>query len=613
MTAIFLFLFLFNTLNLPSLRERYALKAYHIAMLAVFLWALNPIQTQAVTYIVQRMASLAGMFYIMGMYFYLKTRTATSRGTKRTYILLCFVSFVLALGSKENAVMLPLSLLLYETLVIQEDPHQFFRNNVRIFLMVFCIFLSIFILYLVYKGESILSFMSGYGGRPFTMNQRLLTEPRILLFYISLLIYPVPSRFSIAHSIQISTSLFNPVWTFFSVFLIGVSIVYLTHRARKYPLISFCFLFFFLNHIVESTIIPLELIFEHRNYIPSMMFFVPIAIWVSFILERYALNKPMKFIISAFVIFFLIGIGNATFLRNFAWKDEKSLWTDAAEKASDQFRVHQHLGLYWQNHGHNAKAISEFEKALKSPSINRKDEVIIGHYHLGKLYADLEDYEKAESFYQKALTLDPKSYYALGNLAAIYGKTGKTDLADQYLMKAIKANPGDPFMNLNMGLYQLRKRRPEKAIHHFMVSLNEKKLEKRALLYLGIAYKQKGWLGRAATSFEKSLTMDENNISPHLHLLEIYSKKAHKAMTQQEAETIIDLMLRNQALFYHAISLILEDGHLGHVQLSSSLILPPLIEACHNNSETPKEWKDYMMERLDSKIRQKISHSRTTS
>jgi hypothetical protein len=75
-TAIFLFLTIFHTLNLPSLQSKYAAHAYSLALLSTVLWAVNPIQIQAVTYIVQRMASLAGMFYIICVYLYLKGRTA---------------------------------------------------------------------------------------------------------------------------------------------------------------------------------------------------------------------------------------------------------------------------------------------------------------------------------------------------------------------------------------------------------------------------------------------------------------------------------------------------------------------------------------------------------
>jgi hypothetical protein len=77
-TSVFLFLFIFSTLKLPLLAKQYRSSAYAIALLAVFFWTLHPIQVTAVTYIVQRMASMAAMFYIMAMYFYLKGRTATT-------------------------------------------------------------------------------------------------------------------------------------------------------------------------------------------------------------------------------------------------------------------------------------------------------------------------------------------------------------------------------------------------------------------------------------------------------------------------------------------------------------------------------------------------------
>ena len=78
LASIFLFLIIYNTLRLPLLNDRYEKNAYAIALLSVFFWATHPIQVTAVTLIVQRMASMAGMFYIMGMYFYLKGRTTSS-------------------------------------------------------------------------------------------------------------------------------------------------------------------------------------------------------------------------------------------------------------------------------------------------------------------------------------------------------------------------------------------------------------------------------------------------------------------------------------------------------------------------------------------------------
>ena len=78
--SVFLFLFIYNTLKLPVLEGRYERHAYSIALLATLFWAINPVQVMAVTYIVQRMASMAAMFYIMAMYFYLKGRMGIRHG-----------------------------------------------------------------------------------------------------------------------------------------------------------------------------------------------------------------------------------------------------------------------------------------------------------------------------------------------------------------------------------------------------------------------------------------------------------------------------------------------------------------------------------------------------
>ena len=233
LSSFFLFLFLYHTLNLHSLKDRYASKSYSIAILSTLLWAINPIHTQAITFIVQRMASMAGMFYIMAMYLYLRARTAEKRGKKTLFLIFCLISFTMALGSKENTVMLPLSIFFYEILIIQGGTGKNFLKNIKGFIVILGTVLFLGLVYLYYRDGNALSFMDGYEQRPFSMTQRLLTEPRIIIFYISLLIYPVPNRLSLAHSIEISTSLFNPITTLISILFIVVSIGFLICTARK--------------------------------------------------------------------------------------------------------------------------------------------------------------------------------------------------------------------------------------------------------------------------------------------------------------------------------------------------------------------------------------------
>jgi hypothetical protein len=119
LAAVFLFLFIYNTLELPLLREKYSLIAYPVALLSTFFWALNPVHVTSVTYIVQRMASMAGLFYIMSMYLYLKGRTAEKLSLSIVFFILCFIAGLASVLSKENAAMLPVSILLFDLFLIQ--------------------------------------------------------------------------------------------------------------------------------------------------------------------------------------------------------------------------------------------------------------------------------------------------------------------------------------------------------------------------------------------------------------------------------------------------------------------------------------------------------------
>jgi protein O-mannosyl-transferase len=307
LSSFFLFLFILNTLNLPSLKGRYSSNAYAIALLATLLWAINPIHTQAVTYIVQRMAALAAMFYILSMYFYLKARTAAGTRPKIAFLVSCGLSFLLALGSKENAAMLPMSLFLYEAIVIQEDTKLFFRRNLKWFILICSIIALVGVFYFYFKQGAIFSFLKGYEHRPFTMAERLLTQPRVFIFYITLLLYPMPNRLSIAHSFEVSTSLFEPISTLFAILFIVGLITISVLLLRKRPLFAYCILFFIVNHLIESTIFSLELVFEHRNYLPSMLFFVPVSVGFCYLLEHFAHRRRMKYILSAFIVLLLVG------------------------------------------------------------------------------------------------------------------------------------------------------------------------------------------------------------------------------------------------------------------------------------------------------------------
>ena len=298
LTACILFLTLLTLFKTPNLNTKYSASHYCIALLAASLWAINPIQTQAVTYIVQRMAALAALFYLLGIYCYLEARLSGIGKRQILFFIGCFISFLLALASKENSATLPLALILVEIAFFQDVRNPRIRRRFLWVTMIAGVCLLVFGALFYLQGDPS-SIFKGYERRTFSPMQRLMTEPRVLIFYLSQIFYPVPTRLSIEHYVPISTSLITPWTTLPSIVLVLLLIAVGFYQMGKRPVISFAILFFFLNHLIESTIFGLELIFEHRNYLPSLFLFFPVSIGIKCLIEHYKAKKSSMYLIFA--------------------------------------------------------------------------------------------------------------------------------------------------------------------------------------------------------------------------------------------------------------------------------------------------------------------------
>ena len=191
LTAVFLYYTIRQLFNTPNLAGKYQRNNCMIAFLATVLWALNPIQTQAVTYIVQRMASMATMFYVFSILCYLKFRLSHHSAVRVFSLLGCVLGFFLALASKENTVTLPLALFFIEVAFLQDLSSIFIRRRILFITGSAVILLILVAAYFNFSVESF-SFFQSYKQRPFTMSERLWTESRIVVFYLSQIFYPAP-------------------------------------------------------------------------------------------------------------------------------------------------------------------------------------------------------------------------------------------------------------------------------------------------------------------------------------------------------------------------------------------------------------------------------------
>ena len=593
LASIFLFLFIHNTLNVPSLKAKCGPYAYSIALLATVLWAINPVQSQAVTYIVQRMASMAGMFYIMSMYFYLMGRTSEKKAPKLACYLSCGAAGVLAICSKENAALLPLSLFFLDLFLIQGLERKNIKKNVYVLLALILIPLA---LNLFYRGPSAFSLdrlNTSYLHREYTMLERLLTQPRVILLYLSLLFYPMPDRLSISHDISISHGLLEPPTTIlailFIVLLLGVTIF----QSKRWPLPAYCILFFFLNHLIESTFFPLELVFEHRNYIPSMLLFVPIGILIVRGITFFSYKKKMQAVFCTFIILVLVGLGHSTFMRNFAWKTEESLWLDAIDKNPDSPRPYHNLGLYYGTLGDREKEISNYLQAIQLNRGSYGETRHVTHYNLALAYNALNKEDEAIVHLEKTIEMDPGFSDAYSNLAAILIKRRKYDEAFDYLIKALTCNDKNPAAHHNLGLVLLKQRRLNEAVSEFKKAIASEKESLPALLGLGIAYKYKKEFFKAAYYLRGALEKNEKNTIARLHLMEtlflMQDRNSLEALLQETLDVIPPQIMKT------VVQDIIADNFPDQEAPDLQVTLPLLGKAYLERSDTLKKYaREYL-------------------
>ena len=538
--SIFLFLFIYHTLNLPLLKARYGPNSYSIALLATIFWAINPIQTQAVTYIVQRMASMAGMFYIISMYFYLKGRVTARHDSRTIFFISSALAGLMAIGSKENAIMLPVSVYIFDLFFIQGLSRETLNKNLKagslIILLIICLGIISFFLF-----QKDISFLKGYEHRVFTLKERLLSEPRIVLFYLTLIFYPDPTRLSLEHDVTISKTLLNPPTTLMSILLIMGILLGALYISRRRPFISFSVIFFFLNHLIESSIFSLELTFEHRNYIPSMFLFVPVAILLVTFVNYYSFKKPMQVLITIFIIGLIVGQGHGTFIRNSIWKTEESLWIDATEKAPDACRPWHNLARYYEEKNMHRKALSIYQKTLSKKETHNKGEKYLTHYNLGIIYQTIGEKDKALFHYLEAEKIDPSFANLHSNKGALLAEKGLIEDAVYEFKQAIRHDDHQPEAHCNLGIILLRMGRIDEAIQHLETSLRIKPHSAFTLKRLGYAYRKKGLYGKAYLLYKRALALEPLELSTLLYLSEIYSIKGMEVQKQKALKRFVRL------------------------------------------------------------------------
>ncbi|RJP17617.1 MAG: tetratricopeptide repeat protein [Deltaproteobacteria bacterium] len=472
--SLLVYFFVLITFHTPFMKKSLPeATAREISMISGMLFLVHPVQTGAVTFVVQRLTSLTTTFYLVSLLFYIVSRiqyVSRSKSSENKFFLYLTSSLIfclIAMKTKEISFTLPFIILIYECFFF-DGP--FMRR--ACFLLPFLLSLLIIPLSLIDVRAPLGEVLSDIDNATkvqtdLSRGEYLLTQLSVIVTYIRLLILPINQNLD--YDYPIYRSLFDPRILFcagFLLFLFGIALWFFFRSRRpssaSFRVLSFGIFWFFVTLSIESSLVPIvDVIFEHRIYLPSVGAFLSLAVAASLISGKWN-SKAWTWMLILIMATFSV----ATYKRNMIWRDDLSLWSDNVKKSPGKGRPHYNLGNSYYLRGMTYEAIQEFQEAIRMDSSYAD-----AYLNLGVAYASIGEEEKAMAALHKAIQFkpdDPESHY---NLGLLYGNKGSGNLAIEQYKKALSLNPASVNARNNLGIALAESGRIDEAIDQFREGL----------------------------------------------------------------------------------------------------------------------------------------------
>lgn len=367
-----------------------------IALFVALFFVSHPIQTEAVTYIFQRLASLSAFFFLLSLVMYAAWRI-NYKGPL-AYYLISIASAVIAVKTKENAFTLPVVIALYDFV--------FFKDSLKSRAIRLTPLLLTMLIIPISLGGPVASMSASADSAPterLSGWQYLLTQFGVIADYVRLFVLPLNQNIYHDYSPAISFWSLNVIAPLLILLsLLGISF-YLYARSDTSPafrLISFGVFWFFITLSVESSIIPIPMLMnEYRVYLPSVGLITALTAGVFMLSGRLRLNRrALVAALSALVII----LATAAYARNSLWRSEIRLWEDAVKKSPNLYKARNNLGMAYMSEGLTDKAIEQF-RASVALNLDYED----AHFNLGIAYLEKGLFDEAKKEFSLALQINP--------------------------------------------------------------------------------------------------------------------------------------------------------------------------------------------------------------
>jgi tetratricopeptide (TPR) repeat protein len=294
---------------------------------------------------------------------------------------------------------------------------------------------------------------------------------------------------------------------------------------KKYNLLSFVIVWYLGNLLIESTIIPLELIFEHRTYLPGVLIFFLMSFGIVYVSKRLFKNNRVILATSLLLVLY----GNGTYLRNVIFTTPISLWQDVVQKSPNLPRAHANLGKAYMDAGYYMESKAAYEEALKL-----KPDMIEPLVNLSKLYMNnLGMEEQALTLAKRALRLGPKSFYIPMVLGDAYYKMGDHKMAEHFYDLTVKRVPFYlPAINA-LGIVKINLGKKEEAKEVFEYGIKIDPGHEDLNTNLAKLYSNEKHFSDAIRTLDNFLVKNENSKKGKV-LLRLIRKKAASAKAVKE-------------------------------------------------------------------------------
>ncbi len=499
-----------RTFQLPALRERFGKHARGLALALALVWGLHPLQTESVTYIVQRAESLAGLFYLLTLYTFLRAVNPDGGPARGRWFGASVAACLLGMASKEVMVSAPLFILLFDRMLVAGSWREAWRARKGYYLalaatwglLVWCVAIT------GTRGNT-----AGYG-LGISMGDYLLTQCRAIVHYLRLVFWPSPLVLDYGFLTEPSAWAVAPQALLLLALLAGAAVAVWRGWAVGVPAAAF-----FLLLAPSSSVVPVatQTMAEHRMYLPlaAALFIVMGALYARW-------GRAM--LIAALAAAAACAWG--TYERNKDYASDVAIWQDTARKAPGNARAHQELGGAYLRSGRLDEAVASFETALKLKpdypkgrnnyasalsELGRWEEAAVQYeraarelpnmaepvYGYGLALTHLGRVPEAMACYERALRIAPNFYRAHNNLANLLADQGRNGDALAHYDAAVAVNPAFPDGFINSANLLARMGRTAEAIARYErgLQLNPGHLDARSnlgTLYLAAGRREDG-------------------------------------------------------------------------------------------------------------------------